>query len=176
MLKKLFTVDGFAEAYIGYTGGDRWNGWDCPYFEVAEALEIMKEFNKCAEFPMFYDKITDSFCIDNTEDKIFEEWKGTNYETEEGVKHLYGIGANSWVWDAINEGDLLTIAQKVEDFIYEFDTYEYHNNYDNRETVIEEIKAQLKDFNILKQTLGIFYNEDLTKEEIFDGLGGILKI
>ena len=68
------------------------------------------------------------------------------------------------------------IARKVEEFIYEFDTYEYRDNYDSREFVVEEIKNQLEDPNTLRQTLEILCNEELTEEEMFNRLGEILKI
>ena len=43
MRKSVFTVDGFADAYIGYTRGDRWNGWAAPYFEREEAIRVMQK-------------------------------------------------------------------------------------------------------------------------------------
>jgi hypothetical protein len=178
MLKKnVFTIGGFEYPHIGYTSGARWNGWATPCFEIDEALAVMKEFNADdPEFPMFYDKTTDSFCIDNTEDKIFEEWKGENIETEDGIKHLYDIGAYSWVWEDTTEYDIYTIAQKIEDFLYEYNTYEYKDNYDNRELVVEEIKNQLKEFKTLKQIIKILYAEELKEEELYNALREELKI
>ena len=46
MYKTIFTIDGIAPAYIGYTSGRLWNGWATPYFEVNEAFAVMKDFNK----------------------------------------------------------------------------------------------------------------------------------
>ena len=94
MYKKVFTIDGFDHVYIGYTSGRRWNGWATPHFEFAEALEIMHEYNKCSDdILMQYDKVYDQFYILDKESDEFEVWKGKDYNTTEGIKHLYGIGA-----------------------------------------------------------------------------------
>ncbi len=168
MLKKnVFTIDGFNYPHIGYTRGDRWNGWATPYFEIDEALAVMKEFNSCdPEFPILYNEKTDTFTIEEIGGGNGDYWKGTNYQTEDGIKHLYGIGAYSWVWEDTNEYDIHNIAQRIEDFLYEYNTYEYKDNYDNRELVVEEIKNQLKEFKTLKQIIKIFYVEELKNEEL----------
>ena len=176
MHKTVFTIDGIAEAYIGYTSGRLWNGWATPHFEIDEARAIMQKFNECAELPMQYDEVYDPFYILDTETTELEVWKGEDCQTKEGIKHLYGIGAYAWVWDSVNEGDLLYLAQTVEDFIFEFDTYEYKDQYDSREAVVETIKGQLQDYNILKQVLVIFYSEEQTEEEMINRLGGILAL
>ena len=136
----------------------------------------MREFNKCAEFPMCYDEIYDQFYAWDGGNEDFDFWKGKSYETEDGTKTLYAIGSGSWVWDAVNDRDLTNIAQKVEEFIFEFDTYECRDNYNDRIEVINKIKQQLKNCNILKQILIIIYNEDLTEEIKFEKLGGVLKL
>ena len=176
MYKKVFTIDGFDYVYIGYTSGRRWNGWATPHFEFAEALEIMHDYNECAETPMQYDKVYDQFYILDKESDEFEVWKGKDYNTTEGIKHLYGIGAYSWVWDDITDYDIENIAQRIEDFIWEFDTYEHRDQYNDREELVESIIAQLKDFKTLKQAIRIFYNDDLTEELKFEKLGGILRV
>ena len=178
MQKALFTIDGFKYPHIGYTAGKRWNGWATPFFEIDEALAVMQEFNSCdPEFPMTYNKETDTFTIEEIGGFDGDEWKGINYQTEEGIKHLYGIGAYSWVWELTTEEDLKTVANRVEDFIYEFDTYEYANNLGtDREHIVEEIERQLKDFKVLKQVLVALYVEDFTEEELFNKLGEVVKL
>ena len=173
MKKSVFTVDGFADAYIGYTRGDRWNGWATPYFEKEEAIRVMQGYNKCSDEveKMTYDEENDIFItwIEGYND--YEYWKGEDIQTEDGVKHLYGIGAYSWVWD--NAKDFLhSTAQQIEDFIFEYDTYEYwdtlgHDRYDT----VEKIKQQLQDPNVLKSAIIIMETEDLTEDERFNKLG-----
>ena len=99
MRKSMFTIDSYPTAHIGYTEGRKWNGWATPYFEMDEALEVMAEFNECADHPMCYDKIYDQFYVWDEGNDDFETWKGKDYATADGIKHLYGIGAFSWVWD-----------------------------------------------------------------------------
>ena len=136
----------------------------------------MKAYNECTESPMFYSEEFDTFYHFGTEGNSGEMWRGEKCQTEEGTKILYGIGAYSWVWDDTNEGDVLYIAQAIEDFIFEFDTYEAKDQYDDREDMVEEIKAQLKDLETLKRVIIIFYDEDMTEEAKFEKLGGILNV
>ena len=71
--------------------------------------------------------------------------------------------------------NIYNIAGGIEDFLWEYDTYEYRDQYNNREELTEKIKSQLKEFKTLKQAIKIFYNDD--REELkFEKLGGILKI
>ena len=176
MYKKVFTIDGFDHVYIGYTSGRRWNGWATPYFEFAEALEIMHDYNECTETSMQYDKVYDQFYILDKESDEFEVWKGKDYNTTEGIKHLYGIGAYSMTWDNITDYDIENIALRIEDFIWEFDTYHYQDECIDRMQTVESIIDQLKDSNTLKQAIRIFYNDDLTEELKFEKLGGILRV
>lgn len=177
MNKKVFTTNGFEHPHIGYTKGDRWNGWATPYFEIDEALDIMKEFNADdPEFPILYNEKTDTFTVEEIGGFEGDSWKGENLNTEDGIKHLYGIGAYSWTWEDTTEYDIYSIAQRIEDFLYEYDTYTYKDNYDNRELVVEEIKNRLKEFKTLKQIIKILYAEELKEDELFDTLREELKI
>ena len=177
MHKKLFTIDGFAYAYIGYTDGSRWNGWATPHFEKEEAIEVMKAYNQCTESPMFYNEEFDTFYHFGTEGNSGEMWRGEKCRTSEGIKTLYGIGAYSWVWDDTNENDIRYIAQAIEEFVFYYDTYNYYDEYDDRrEEVVDNLIEQLKDLETLKRAIIIFYDEDLTEEAKFDKLGGILKL
>ena len=177
MHKALFTIDGFKYPHIGFTEGKRWNGWATPFFEIDEALKVMEEFNATEpEFPIAYNKETDTFTVEEIGGGNGDEWKGTNYNTDEGIKHLYGIGAYSWVWELTTDDDIYAVAQRIEDFLYELDTYEFKDQYADREEVVEEIIKQLQDFSTLKQILIALYGEELTEEELAEKLGGILYV
>ena len=177
MKKAVFTIDGFAEAYIGYTKGDHWNGWATPHFEKSDALRVMDDYNKNTESPMFYNEEFDTFYHFGTDSYEGAMWKGADYQTEEGIKHLYDIGAYCWVWDAVNDNDRRYIAQQVEEFIFYYDTYTYWDEYDDRrEETVAKITEQLKDFDVLKQTIIVMFNEDLSSETKYKTLGGILNV
>lgn len=178
MLKKnVFIIGDFQYPHIGYTNGDDWNGWATPYFEIDEAFAIMKEYNaEGHDFPICYNEGTDTFTVEEMGGFDGYSWKGINCQTEEGIKHLYGIGAYSWVWENITNYDIDCIARGIEDFLYDYDTYEYWDNHDDRESVVEEIKAQLKEFKILKQIIKTLYAEELKNEELYNALREELKI
>ena len=83
---------------------------------------------------------------------------------------------NKWVWDEITDYDICNIARGIEDFIWEYDTYEYRDQYNDREELVNIIIAQLRELETLKQAIHIFYNDDLTEELKFNKLGGILRV
>ena len=177
MHKTIFTIDGFAPAYIGYTSGRLWNGWATPYFEIAEALQVMNDYNNNTDRPMWYDEETDSFRIAETEYTDAEIWKGTNIQTDEGIKHLYGIGAYSWVWDAVNDGDRRYLAQQVEEFIFYHDTYNYMDEYDlKREEMVNTIAEQFQNLNTFHRIICVMRNEELDTKSIFEALGKELSL
>lgn len=176
MHKLVFTTNGFEHPHIGYTEGKRWNGWATPYFEVDEAINIIEEFNKyMPEEFITYDEGIDTFTHKIADDET-EIWKGKNYQTAEGIKHLYGIGAYCWTWEIVTQDDIENVATVIEDFLWELDTYEHKDNYDDREELTKEIIAQLQDLKTLKQVLIYLYTEDLTEQELFDKLGKELKV
>lgn len=177
MYKTIFTIDGIAPAYIGFTSGRLWNGWATPFFEVNEALAVMEDFNKNAENPMQYDERFDRFIVIDSEGLQYEpleEWKGKNIQTDEGIKHLYGIGAYCWVWDAVNDSDRRYLAQQVEEFIC------YHKHLDEygteRDQTVESIVKQFKNLDTFHKAICIMRNEELEADERFKKLGGILKL
>lgn len=176
MHKAVFTIGEEPQAYIGYTSGKRWNGWATPHFELEEAKRVAEGFNKCAEYPMQYDNIYDQFYILDTETKELETWKGTDIPTAEGIKKLYGIGAYSWVWDEATDQDCKWLAEGIEDFLWEYDTYEHKDQYADREELVEAIKLQLKELTTFQQAYEVWKNEDLSQDERFDKLSKLLTV
>ena len=179
MHKVLFTTNGFEHPHIGYTRGDDWNGWATPFFEIDEALAIMEEFNKQnPDDQILYSEANDTFMRKVADDEI-DLWRGKNYQTEDGVKHLYGIGAYSWTWEDVTDEDIYCVAQRIEDFLWELDTYEHRDQYADREELVKEIVKQLQDFKVLKYVIKVLYTWDLSdyaEEEIYDVLRKELKI
>jgi hypothetical protein len=177
MYKTIFTIDGFVPAYIGYTSGRLWNGWATPFFEKNEALRVMHDYNKDTGNPMQYDEATDSFRVAETEYTDEEVWTGKNINTDDGVKHLYGIGAYCWVWDAVNDGDRRYLAQQVDEFAFEYSTYDYRDECDAvREKIVDNIAKQFQNLDVFHKAICIMRNEDLTEEARFNALGGILNV
>lgn len=177
MKRTVFRIGEYPDAYIGYTSGRLWNGWATPFFELAEAKRVAEGFNEAAENPMQYDEIYDQFYILDPETADLEVWKGKDYETAEGIKHLYGIGAYSWVWENVgNTSDLLSFACQIEEFIFDYDVYEHRDCFNDREEARESIMNSFLNFEIYAKAIKIFYAEDLSADEKFEKLGGILEI
>lgn len=174
MHKAVFTIGEEPKAYIGYTSGKLWNGWATPHFELAEAKRVAEGFNETAEFPMQYDEVYDQFYILDTDTTDLETWKGEDVQTEEGIKHLYGIGAYSWVWDEATDRDCNYLAQAIEDFLYEYDTYGYRDVGIDREEMVEAIKQQLKELTVFKQVYEIWHGEILDMDGKFEELSKVL--
>lgn len=102
MKKSLFTIDGFDAIFEGYTQGQHWNGWACPYFTKEVAGKIMQVNNKSHDFKayqMHYDKEQDAFIRQEDEGDEPYVMKGIDID---GM-HLYPIGTMCWIWDDIAE-------------------------------------------------------------------------
>lgn len=99
MKKSLFTIDGFDALFEGYTDGQHWNGWACPYFPKKVADEIMRVGNKIngEDYQMRYDAETDAYIYGVGEET--ETFKGFNVNGNQ----FYPIGTMSWIWDDIVE-------------------------------------------------------------------------
>ena len=166
MHKSVFTIDGFAEAYIGYTDGRTWNGWATPSFEIDEALALMENFNKVSESRIMYSKGSDTFILYEPDQETMTEYKGYNGYTADGIKHLYDIGSWYWIWDEIEADDLAEEVEEIIDFYYQ---YKY-----NDRNLYEGIKAKLQDFNVLKQVVITLKSEELKREELLNKLKEIL--
>lgn len=75
--------------YEGFTYGNIWNGWACPYFSLPVALKIVAGMNG------IYDAGKDCIivpCDDDEDPYIFES------KIVDGVTY-YPVGAGCWTWD-----------------------------------------------------------------------------
>lgn len=115
MRKAFFGMEGIEGGiYEGFTNGDRWNGWACPYFTLEVGKKIMTDLKGQAEYTWAdYNKEHDEF-ITNYEGLIgdSETWEGMDIEVEGEIVHVYPIGAFGWVWSEIENATA-----------YEYDEY-----------------------------------------------------
>ena len=95
MFKSKFQIED-GPIYEGYTNGNHWNGWACPYFTRQIAEQIAREVNADAPYcTMHYDKVNDAFIYKaNGDDECV-------YKANE--KGLYPIGNGDWRWDDLSE-------------------------------------------------------------------------
>lgn len=98
MQKTRFKNDALGfDSYEGFTKGETWNGWDCPYFTFEQAQKILKTYNQLRsiieEAQAFYDSSADAFIFPSEDDS--EIYTGV---IEEGEKY-YSIGSFVWIWE-----------------------------------------------------------------------------
>ena len=84
MRKSLFSA-GLKNSDAGFTDGK------IVCFEVAEAFNIVRDHNERCEFKIYYNEDRDAFWQPDVENQKLRIWKGKNYETADGIKHLYNI-------------------------------------------------------------------------------------
>lgn len=86
--------------FPGYTKGEEWNGWACPYFEREVAERIAKRYVEMHEdgpdegYEAKYDSERDAFVF---YEPVYEEPIVFNSVEIDGKK-LYAVGAYHWTW------------------------------------------------------------------------------
>ena len=173
MHKDVFTIDN-STSFIGYTDGTLWNGWATPHFELSEARKVMTDYNsyRDEDEQMTFDSAADRFIIPYDEYQ-YEEEKGYDIDTEDGMKHLYGIGAYSWIWDTYSAHEVATM---LDEFIYEWDTYSYLDifGFKDRDEVVQQLTEQLNAERI-QAVIEILNGNDSAEEKI-DQLAKIISL
>ena len=100
MRKTRFVIDTNEKTYEGYTDGTLWNGWECPWFTKEIAEEMMQDLrNEGVEAE--YCAKTDSYIVKDDNNETTDIFDGSYIETEDGILHLYPIGAWCWIWDEV---------------------------------------------------------------------------
>ena len=100
MRKTRFGICDNEKSYEGYTDGRLWNGWECPWFTKEMAEEIMRDLNKDG-VETEYNPETDSYIIKSEDWDEPDVFDGNDVKTEDGIQHLYPIGAWCWIWDEV---------------------------------------------------------------------------
>lgn len=177
MHKAVFTIEGYQQAYIGYSPHIKSKGiWDIAHFELAEAKRVADGFNECAEHPMEYDPIYDQFFVWDEGNQDYDIAKGKDIMTDEGTKHLYMIGLGNWLWSAVDNRTIYYLAEAIEDFVYEFDTYDYKDKCSDREETVKAIQTQLREFKTFQSVYAIWHSEYLDAESKYNELRKELKL
>ena len=175
MRKALFQIND-GPIYMGYTSGARWNGWATPYFTLEEAQKLQAEWNKGEDLTIVYDVTKDAFICKYEDDDIPYIWEGENFHTEDGRKHLYGIGAYSHIWDDLDNDDKRYLAQTITELISEYDPYEWNDqDYDEYE-VIDAIIEQFADIDKFAKAHRIMSGSWSDKDAIYTQLTELLSI
>ena len=172
MRKALFNIDG-GQVYVGYTSGRLWNGWATPYFPLDEAKKIQAEWND-EENPMTYDEVNDIFRIHYDGDDYDYTWEGEDTQTVDGKLHLYGIGAYSHIWDELDEDDKRYLAEQINEFVEDYNPYEYRDVVDDEDEMINALIAQFTDLNTFARCYEIMNNARLNSDQIYAKIEEVL--
>lgn len=145
MRKSAFAICEDHNAYIGYTSGRLWNGWATPYFTYEEAQRLQADFNQNAESPMLYDVTKDEFRVKYDGDDEPYIWKGEDIQTVDGIKHLYGIGAYSHIWDELDDDIKRSLAQQICEFLDDYFPAELIEKFTNLRTFVKAYEIMYND-------------------------------
>lgn len=99
--KHSFTADG-ETSYVGYTFGQKWNGFECPAFEKDVALQLIADLNAQEDvLTGRYDPTTGNIIIVDTSypDEPGEVHEPYTINTADGEKTVYAIGSHEWAWE-----------------------------------------------------------------------------
>lgn len=95
-----FTIDDLGtKLFTGYSKGERWNGFACPYFTFEQAQEIVKAYHARDEQAR-YDAKSDAFVFATMGEQDEREASLFQGLLIEGIK-LYPIGAFHWMWTEV---------------------------------------------------------------------------
>ena len=95
MFKGKFQIED-GPIYNGYTNGNHWNGWACPWFTKEVADKIATEVNADAPYcTMHYDKANDAF--------VYKAEGDDECIYKANTQGLYPIGNGDWRWDNLRE-------------------------------------------------------------------------
>jgi len=88
-------------SFQGFTRGESWNGWACPYFshDTARAVLAASEQNG---YSWCYDGDADAFFVRHADDPegFAEKFSALKAAIDGQDTALYAIGAYSWAWVA----------------------------------------------------------------------------
>jgi hypothetical protein len=92
-----FSIDVYGDqVFDGYTQGETWNGWACPFFTFEQAQRIVQA-HKGFELAAWYDKEQDSFAFCFEQDRTADRDEFGSKKIE-GQK-LYPVGSHCWIWE-----------------------------------------------------------------------------
>ena len=96
MKPTVFVIDSLPGClFAGFTQGDTWNGWACPFFTRDEAQKIVAAHKENGQ-NAYYDSKSDAFAFEVAS-------SGGDYDIFTGIEaesvKLYPIGARCWIWE-----------------------------------------------------------------------------
>ncbi|MBK1901999.1 MULTISPECIES: hypothetical protein [Burkholderia] len=85
-------------SYQAYSRGERWNGWECPYFTIEEAMKLLAHPYLDG---LRYDAEGDKFIMDDGDGEVLDEtvFASRVVLVDGNPIKVYAIGAFGWCWN-----------------------------------------------------------------------------
>lgn len=97
MREARFVMESLGETvFDGYTLGEDWNGWACPYFTFEQAESILEAHRKQG-IKAWYDEAADQFAFDLNQTGEGDVDAFPSVEVE--GRKFYPIGSGCWIWE-----------------------------------------------------------------------------
>ena len=113
--RERFTIDADPDfMFHGWTDGERWNGWERPYFELIEAKRIMEAANRMAGCEQIRFEQAENKFVDFSYPEEPCDYPGSWLESPEGRKWVYGIGNGYWCWDTVETPEDVELQRENE--------------------------------------------------------------
>lgn len=98
MREAKFSIDTLGDkVFEGYTQGEKWNGWACPYFTYEQAERVVQAHCEIG-LKAWYDAASDAFSFEISASDEIDSFLGEDIEG----KKLYPVGANCWIWEYVD--------------------------------------------------------------------------
>ena len=103
--KSSFYLDILPERqYNGFTFGETWNGWACPYFIFEEAKRIAKDQEILNEMVADDEKYEGKYIGSEDKFSFYEPYNDEWYDfkaVDINGKKLYPVGTRYWTWSEV---------------------------------------------------------------------------
>ena len=104
MRKTKFAIDFFdGQMFEGYTQGENWNGFACPYFTYEQAQVLLNAW-QAKGWNARYDAKEDRFTFGVNTGGGEQEYDSFSAIELQGMK-LYPVGAFYWIWEEAKNGN-----------------------------------------------------------------------
>ena len=123
---------------------------------------------------MTYDEDKDEFRIQYEEYDEPYTWRGEDIKTADGIKHLYGIGAYSHIWDELGEGSKRYLAEQINEFLVDYNPYGYRDVVEDKGEIINALVQQFADLDTFVKCYGIMNDDKLSADQIYTKLEEVL--
>lgn len=92
--KTMFSCGELLQGIVGYTQGQRWNGWECPYFEKDQVNEILESLDGNIKAGWIGNKVF----VKESRNEV-DEYEPTEITHMGETKTVWPLGSWCWTWE-----------------------------------------------------------------------------